>query len=530
MRSARSTAVGQLQNRAPLRGFAEHAFSRAAGAPLVGGNGVRLLRDAAENYPAWLDALAGARHSIFFEAYIFADDRLGREFAAVLAAKARSGVRVRVLYDWLGAVGEGTRRVLAPLGEAGAEVRCFNPPRIDSPLGWVVRNHRKSLVVDGEVGFVTGLCIAQRWAGDPARGRQPWRDTGVEVRGPAVADLARAFAHTWAEAGGIITSDDLPTAEGLAHHGDIALRVIATSPSTAGLYRLDHLIAALARRTLWLTDAYFVGTAAYVQALRAAAQDGVDVRFLVPGESDVPLVKAIGRAGYRPLLESGVRVWEWNGPMLHAKTAAADGRWARVGSSNLNVASWLGNHELDVAVEDEGFAHEMEDTFLADLENATEIVLSARRRPAPVRRPPPRSRGGFVEHGERRARSGLAAAGALRIGHAVGAALGGYRVLGPAEAKLLALGGLTLLAIGMVALIWPRVAAFPVAVMGLWLSSALMWRAWRLRREARAVDRLAAHAPAITPVVPANGETPPSTVSAPSPETGAADRVADPPR
>jgi cardiolipin synthase len=501
--------VGALPSRDPLRGFAEHAFSRAAGAPLVGGNDVRLLRDSTENYPAWLQAIEGAERSIFFEAYIFADDPLGREFAALLAAKARAGVRVRVLYDWLGAVGEGTRRVLAPVDAAGAEVRCFNPPRVDSPLGWIIRNHRKSVVVDGEVGFVTGLCIAQRWVGDPRVGRQPWRDTGVEVRGPAVADLSRAFAHTWAEAGGIITSDDLPTADAIPPQGDVALRVIATAPSTAGLYRLDHLIAAIARRTLWLTDAYFVGTAAYVQALRAAALDGVDVRFLVPGESDVPLVKAIGRAGYRPLLEAGVRVWEWNGPMLHAKTAVADGRWARVGSSNLNVASWMGNHELDVAVEDAGFAHEMEETFVADLANATEIVLSARRRPAPVRPPPPRGRG--RDHGDRRARSGLAAAGALRIGHAVGAALGGYRVHGPAEAKLLALGGLVLFAIGIAAVVWPRIVAFPIAVVGLWLSFALMWRAWRLRREARSGAA----------VTPANGDdaTAPDDAAAP-PEAG----------
>ncbi|HET7752854.1 MAG TPA: phospholipase D-like domain-containing protein [Anaeromyxobacteraceae bacterium] len=478
------TARDLEQARDPLRGFAEHAFSRAAGSPLVAGNRVRLLRDATENFPAWLGAIESAQRSIFFEQYIFADDPLGREFAAMLASKARSGVRVRVLYDWFGAVGERTRRVLQPVAAAGAEVRCFNPPRIESPLGWVVRNHRKSLVVDGTVGFVTGICIAQRWVGDPAVGRQPWRDTGVEVRGPAVSDLGRAFAQTWAEAGGIVTSDDLPTAEMIPNEGDVTLRVIATAPSTAGVYRLDHLIAALARRTLWLTDAYFVGTAAYVQALRAAARDGVDVRFLVPGETDVPLVKAIGRAGYRPLLESGVRVWEWNGPMLHAKTSVADGRWSRVGSSNLNVASWLGNHELDVAVEDAGFAHDMEDSFLADLDNATEIVLSPRRRPAPVRRPPPRPRP-LPDHGERRARSGLAAAGALRIGHAVGAAIGGYRVLGPAEAKLLGLGGLVLFAIAIVSLAWPRVAAFPIAVLSLWLSAALMWRAWRLRREAK---------------------------------------------
>jgi cardiolipin synthase len=186
--------------------------------------------------------------------------------------------------------------------------------------------------------------------------------------------------------------------------------------------------------------------------------------------------------------------------MLHAKTAVADSRWARVGSSNLNVASWMGNYELDVAVEDADFAHQMEDSFLSDLENATEIVLSARRRPAPVRRPPPRQRGTLADHGHRRARSGLAAAGALRIGHVVGAAIGGYRVHGPAEAKLLAVGGLALLVVGIVAIAWPRVAAFPIAVMGLWLSLALMWRAWKLRRQAREVSSLGGASPDVPPV------------------------------
>ena len=142
--------------------------------------------------------------------------------------------------------------------------------------------------------------------------------------------------------------------------GEVDLRVVATVPNTAGLYRLDQLIAAMARRSLWITDAYFVGVAPYVQALSAAARDGVDVRLLVPGTSDIPAVAAVSRAGYRPLLEAGVRVFEWNGSMLHAKTAVADGRWARVGSSNLNLSSWIGNCELDIAIEDQAFARGME--------------------------------------------------------------------------------------------------------------------------------------------------------------------------
>ena len=140
----------------------------------------------------------------------------------------------------------------------------------------------------------------------------------------------------------------------------MSVRVIAGMPGTAELYRLDQLIAAASRRTLWLTDAYFVGTTAYVQALRAAARDGVDVRLLVPGATDIWVLRGLSRVGYRPLLEGGVRVYEWNGSMLHAKTAVADGRWARVGSTNLNLQSWMGNWELDVAIEDEGFAGQMQ--------------------------------------------------------------------------------------------------------------------------------------------------------------------------
>jgi cardiolipin synthase len=164
---------------------------------------------------------------------------------------------------------------------------------------------------------------------------------------------------------------------------------VATTPNMAGLFRVDQLVAALARERLWLTDAYYAGTTAYVQALRAAARDGVDVRLLVPNGTDIPLLRPLSRSGYRTLLEAGVRVFEWNGPMLHAKTAVADGRWARVGSTNLNVASWLGNHELDIIAEDRPFAALMETMYLDDLTNATEVVLDRRHRPSK----PPRATG-----------------------------------------------------------------------------------------------------------------------------------------
>jgi cardiolipin synthase len=462
-----------------MRDLADQAFSRAAGAPLVPGNSVRLLRDAKENYPAWLEAIASAERTIHFESYIVYDDAVGERFADALAAKARDGVRVRLIYDWLGAIGKTSRRFWRRLREAGVEVRCFNPPRLASPFGWLSRDHRKMITVDGRIGFVTGLCVGQAWVGDPARGIPPWRDTGVEVRGPAVADIEHAFASVWAATGEPIPPDELPDREDIPPAGDVMLRVVASMPNTAGLYRLDQLIAAVARRSLWLTDAYFVGIAPYVQALRAAAMDGVDVRLLVPGGSDIPLLRALSRAGYRPLLEAGVRVFEWNGSMLHAKTAVADGRWARVGSSNLNLASWIGNYELDVAVEDEGFAREAEAMYLDDLANATEIVLSTKRSfrfPREPRLPRALPR---MSYGS----AGRVAAGAIRIGNAVGAAITNRRVLAPAEARTIVGASTLLFILAAVIVLWPRIITVPLAVISVWMAIALLARSHELRAE-----------------------------------------------
>lgn len=463
--------------RISLRVLGEQAFSRAAGAPLVPGNRIRLLRDATENYPAWLEAIGSARRNVSLEAYILADDRVGNVFAEALAAAARRGARVRVIQDWLGGRGEAGGAFWRRLERAGVEVRCFNPLRLSAPLAALRRNHRKSLLVDGRVGFVTGLCIAERWAGDPARGIPAWRDTGVELEGPALADLARAFARAWGETGAPVAAAELARADELHAAGDSALRIIATEPATSGIYRLDHLIAATARERLWLTDAYFVGLPSYVEALRAAAVDGVDVRLLVPGASDLGLVKRLGVAGYRPLLEAGIRVFEWNGPMLHAKTAVADGRWARVGSTNLNLASWMGNWELDVAVEDAGFAGEMEQAFEADLGNATEIVLGA---PRPRRAAGPRR---LVGQHRRREASAVAAAGAVRLGNTVGAALGGYRVLGRTEATLLLVPGVALVSIAALAIVLPWLVLAPVIVVLAWLGIALIVDSVKARRE-----------------------------------------------
>lgn len=460
--------------------LAGQAFSRAAGAPLVTGNAVRLLCDARENYPAWLEAIARAKQHVHFETYILHEDAAGERFAAALQAKARAGVAVRVVYDWLGGLGRTSRRFWRRLADAGVEVRCYNPPALAEPFGWLSRDHRKCLIADAEVAFVTGLCVGRMWEGDPARGLAPWRDTGVELRGPAVLEVARAFADTWGACGAPLPKQALPR-EPPAPVGDVALRVVADTPGMAALFRVDQLAAALARERLWLTDAYYAGTSTYVQALRSAAQDGVDVRLLVPGRgNDIPVMQLVSRAGYRALLEAGVRVFEWNGPMIHAKTAVADGRWARVGSTNLNVASWMGNRELDVVVEDARFARAMEQQYLEDLGGATEVVLG-RRRVAPAsgaKTPRIRGAGGSA---------GRAAAGALRLGNALGSALSPRRIHRAGDRTVLAGASAALVAAGLVGALWPWAIAWPIAAAALWLGVVLLLKA--ARREASSPPR-----------------------------------------
>lgn len=465
-------------NRQAVRALAEQAFSRAAGAPLIEGNSLRLLIDAGENYPAWLGSIASARHHIHFESYIIHEDSAGLEFADALIAKAEQGVRVRLIYDWMGGLGKASRKFWNRLRAAGVEVRCYNPPRLESPLGWLSRDHRKMLAVDGEVGFVTGLCVGRMWAGVPEKKIEPWRDTGVEVRGPAVAEIERAFAQVWAMIGQPLPDDEVVSSNPLKPAGDVSLRIVATEPATAGMFRLDQLVAAMARQRVWLTDAYYAGMTVYVQALRAAARDGVDVRLLVPNATDIPLLRPLSRAGYRPLLEAGVRVFEWNGTMIHAKTAVADSHWARVGSTNLNIASWLGNCELDVVIENDDFARQMEEQYLRDLSNATEVLLDARRK---VRAP------GEPRHPVRIATSGggsasRATAGAIRISNAVGAAFTNRRVLQPVEGRLVFSAGLLLLTLAALFYFFPVIAAYPLMVFLGWIGIALICRAFKLRR------------------------------------------------
>jgi cardiolipin synthase len=458
--------------------FADRALSRVAGAPLIEGNHIRLLKDAQQNYPAWLDAIRHAKHHIYFETFICHQDEIGESFADALAEKAREGVAVRIVYDWLGCLGNASWRFWRRLRKAGVECRCYNPPRLDGPLAWISRDHRKVFAIDGAVGYISGLCIGKMWVGDPQKDIAAWRDTGIEVRGPAVAEIERAFSEMWSMLGAPIPSEETLSTLPAKEVGNMKVRIVPSLPATAGMIRTDQFIAALARQRLWLADAYYAGTTSYVQALRAAAMDNVDVRLLVPNSTDLPLLRPLSRTGYRTLLEAGVRIFEWNGPMMHAKTAVADGLWARVGSTNLNLASWFGNCELDALIEDETFATEMEAMYLDDLTNATEVVLDERHK---VR--PSTSASAAMRNRKRRGRARRAAAGAVRLGNAIGAALTRRRVLEPIEARVTMIGGVLLLAVAVLCAFYPKVVLYPLLTLLAWIGLGLAYRGYLLYRE-----------------------------------------------
>ena len=470
---------------------AERAMVRASDASLVRGNSARLLVDGPIAFNAWIAAIERAENWIHLENYIIRNDRTGRRFREALAERARAGVRVRVLYDWLGCWAT-PKRFWRPLRDAGADVRAFAPASAGDPLNILRRDHRKVVEVDGTYASVAGMCIGDEWAGDVEMGIPPWRDTGVEVHGPVAAAMGHAFAKSWAAAGGKVPPDELLDPTEVERAGDVSVRVVEGEPGRSRIYRLSQFVAVGVERRLWITDPYFVTPPAMTEALAAAARDGVDVRILVPAYNNWPIVGGFSRAGYRPLLEAGVRLFEWEGPMIHAKTSVADGIWSRVGSSNLNLASLLGNWELDLAILDREVATEMEELFLDDLQSSVEITLQpalVRRNRFMYRKPVPQEDGRRTASEVEAARAARARAPRGRpVGRLIGRiarassvlarALIGQRLVGREDTSWIALIALALIGVGLVGFLAPRVLAWPVAFLLFWLGIASFFRAW----------------------------------------------------
>jgi cardiolipin synthase len=474
-------------------------IERATGAPTICGNEIRLQFEGPNTFAAWLEAIETAEKFVYFENYLLRDDPVGREFRDALVAKARQGVPVYLVHDWLGCWAT-PRSYWRPFKKAGVHLCAFNRPaiRLGDPFGALQRDHRKLVVVDGEIAYVGGLCVGAEWAGTPTSA--PWRDTGVEIRGPAARAAALAFERVWAQFD-----------EPISHAGPVSIPeeggtpvwLIEGEPGRARVYRTLHLAASRARESIWITDAYFVAPRPLSEALAAAAQQGVDVRILVPAHNNWPIVGSMSRGGYRFLLEAGVRLFEWQGPMIHAKTSVVDGVWCRVGSSNLNSASLMGNWELDVGVLDPGLGRQLAGLFMADLASSVEIVLprkAAIRAGAVSSKPglqtePLDPEGSLPHRLEQHIRTigqtpgRLTLASIVRAREALGGALAGNRQLGREDRTVLGLASIVLLVIAVLAAFVPSAVGWIVVASTGWLGLTTGARAFVQRRRSKAEER-----------------------------------------
>lgn len=358
--------------------------------PLWPRNSVRLLTDGPATYKAMQQAIRAARHSIRLETYIFDDDEIGNLFADLLIERARAGLDVALMVDAIGTLA-ASEEMFARMRDAGVQVVVFNPLNpLAARAGWSVneRSHRKILVTDGRVGFLGGINVSGVYASSSLLGKRdsqeakgaddaPWRDTHVEIRGPAVQRIEEVFLEGWNEQKGppIAQRQTLGAASAA---GDLTVRILANQPGEEDGYTVYlTLMSALqsAQKRIWITMAYFVPDPAFVQALQEASQRGVDVRLILPGFTDSKLVFHAGRSHYTSLLKSGVQLYERKDALLHAKTIVIDGVWSTVGSSNLDWRSFALNHEINAVILGTSFAREMEMLFEQDQQAAERVTL-----------------------------------------------------------------------------------------------------------------------------------------------------------
>jgi cardiolipin synthase A/B len=377
-----SILAGLKRGGADLDILEEHVALEQAivGSPLTAGNSVLLLQDGTDTYRAMFAAIAAATDHINLESYIIEDDDIGRQLSALLLMKRSQGVHVNLVYDSVGSL-TTPKAFFDRLREAGVQVLEFNPVNpLSSRKGWLVNNrdHRKLLLVDGRSAFVGGVNFSRVHSSGSGRravaALPSWRDTHLKIDGPAAAEFQRLFLRTWEKQKGapLAAANFFPP---LASGGPEMVRAIGSTPDDPHSLIYLTLLSAITRaeRHIYLANAYFVPDPQLLDALTDAAKRGVDVRLLLPGESDSGLVFHAGRSHYTALLEAGVKIHERRGSMLHAKTATIDGVWSSVGSTNLDHRSFLHNDEVDAAILGRAFAAQMEAAFRKDLESSEAI-------------------------------------------------------------------------------------------------------------------------------------------------------------
>jgi cardiolipin synthase A/B len=358
---------------------------RIAAADVSSGNRVVLLRDGPETFMTMLAMIDGAERSVNLEGYIFRDDEVGQQFAKALVVAAQRGVAVRLLIDWIGRLGT-PRRFFDEMARLGVDVRLFNPPGLRPWLGLVPRDHRKLLVIDDSAGVTGGIGIGREWkTGVLKKRRAPWRDTAVFIAGDAARDMIQAFDRMWRRAGdgerrGSHRHLTRPARSAHLDPGVDPPALVGIIEGEPGRFRISRALqiqAVSAERSIWIASAYFMPSPSEVEALMGAARDGVDVRVLVPSRYDHPWIRLATRRFYRRLLLNGVRIWEWRGEMMHAKTSVVDSRWTRVGSTDYNPLGIAINFELDAVIEDRVLGAQAAVMFLEDLERSKEITIKS---------------------------------------------------------------------------------------------------------------------------------------------------------
>ncbi|GGY32419.1 phospholipase D-like domain-containing protein [Streptomyces djakartensis] len=352
-------------------------LERLIGVAATEGNALVALRNGDEIFPAMLDAIRSARHTVDMMTFVYWKGDIARDFAHALADRARAGVRVRLLLD-----GFGSRLIdkdlLAEMGRAGVQVSWFRKPLYLSPLKQNHRCHRKVLVVDEEVAFTGGVGIAEEWCGD-ARNPHEWRDTHVKVRGPAVDGIAAAFAQNWAECHDELF-DERDRFNGHDRQGDAVVQVVRGSAGFGwqDMQTLIRVMIESAEERFRLATAYFSPDAYFVDLLCAAARRGVAVEILLPGpHTDKRVCQLAGHHFYERLLSCGVKIHQYQPTMLHTKVITVDRTAALVGSTNFNRRSLDHDEEVMLAVLDEEFTATLDAHFDADTE-AAELIRAGR--------------------------------------------------------------------------------------------------------------------------------------------------------
>jgi cardiolipin synthase len=354
------------------------------GSPVRQGNRVEILRNGDQIFPAMVEAIESAQHNIDFSTYIYwTGGPTIAAFGDALVQRASAGVEVSILLDAVGSAVKIDRKLVQRLRDAGAMVEWFRPPRWYTLNKANNRLHRRLLIIDGSVGFTGGVGVGEEWTGD-AQDPDHWRETHVRVQGPAVRDLVGGFQENWAEATQrILTGSHLPDIPGVDDGIDVQVTRSSATKGSTDIEELYYSAIAGARRRLWVTTAFFVPPHAFVDALCASAGRGVDVQILVNGPHiDKEVLRRTAQRSYDRLLQRGVRIFEYQRTMLHAKTLLVDGAWASIGSNNFTNRSMAVNSELAFSLSDERIVTELEEHFQDDLQASQEFDLKSwRNRP-----------------------------------------------------------------------------------------------------------------------------------------------------